>query len=77
MKYRAQICIRRSILDNAGSTVTSALQNLGCPEVENVRIDKLLEFNLDPPDMKKAEEIAKAQTNEVMEYYTIEEMKDE
>ena len=39
------ICIRRGILDNAGQTVTYALQSLGWPEVEDVRIDKIIEFN--------------------------------
>lgn len=68
------ICIRRGILDNAGQTVTSALQSLGWPEVENVRIDKIIEFNLEEADWKKAEAIAKSQTNEVMEYYELEEI---
>ena len=45
-RYKAMICIRRGILDNAGQTVTNALQTLGWPEVKNVRIDKIIEFNL-------------------------------
>jgi|TARA_B100001094_G_C17594978_1_gene513753 phosphoribosylformylglycinamidine synthase PurS subunit len=68
------ICIRRGILDNAGQTVTYALQSLGWPEVEDVRIDKIIEFNLEEADWKKAEAIAKSQTNEVMEYYELEEI---
>ena len=70
-RYRLQICIRRSILDNAGQTVTYALKSLGWPEVSNVRIDKLIEFNLVEPDWEKANAIAKSQTNEVMEYYEL------
>lgn len=70
-RYKAMICIRRSILDNAGQTVTNALQTLGWPEVENVRIDKIIEFNLKEPDWEKANAIAKSQTNEVMEYYEL------
>ena len=70
-RYRLQICIRRSILDNAGQTVTYALKSLGWPEVENVRIDKLIEFNLEESDWEKANAIAKSQTNEVMEYYEL------
>ena len=68
------ICIRRGILDNAGQTVTYALQSLGWPEVQNVRIDKVIEFDLEESDWDKAEAIAKSQTNEVMEYYELEEI---
>ncbi len=68
------ICIRRGILDNAGQTVTYALQSLGWPEVQDVRIDKVIEFDLEESDWKKAEAIAKSQTNEVMEYYKLEEI---
>ena len=74
MRYRAMICIRRGILDNAGQTVTYALQSLGWPEVQNVRIDKVIEFDLEESDWDKAEAIAKSQTNEVMEYYELEEI---
>jgi|TARA_R110002153_G_scaffold75892_9_gene195819 phosphoribosylformylglycinamidine synthase len=73
-KYRIQICIRRGILDNAGSAVTTALKSLGFPEIDNVRIDKLIEIELENADWDKAEEIAKSQTNEVMEYYELEEV---
>ena len=75
MRYKAMICIRRGILDNAGQTVTYALQSLGWPEVQNVRIDKMIEFDLEESDWQKAEAIAKSQTNEVMEYYELEEVK--
>ena len=74
MRYRAMICIRRGILDNAGQTVTYALQSLGWPEVQAVRIDKVIEFDLEESDWDKAEAIAKSQTNEVMEYYELEEI---
>lgn len=74
MKYKARICIRRGILDNAGQATTQALKTIGYPDVENVRIDRLLEFNLEEADWKKAEAIVKSQTNEVMEYYELEEI---
>ena len=75
MRYKALICIRRGILDNAGRAVEAALRHLGWETVENVRIDKVIEFSLDVPDWEKAEAIAKSQTNEVMEYYELEEIK--
>lgn len=74
MRYKAMICIRRGILDNAGQTVTYALKSLGWPDVENVRIDKIIEFELNKADWNKAEAIVKSQTNEVMEYYELEEI---
>ena len=74
VKYKAMICINRGILDNAGQTVTYALQSLGWPEVQDVRIDKVIEFDLEESDWDKAEAIAKSQTNEVMEYYELEEI---
>jgi len=70
-RYKALICIKRGILDNAGQTVTHALNSLGWPEVENVRIDKIIEFTLEDSDWEKANAIAKSQTNEVMEYYEL------
>jgi len=51
--------------------VTHALNSLGWPEVENVRIDKTIEFTLEESDWEKANAIAKSQTNEVMEYYEL------
>ena len=38
MRYKALICIRRGILDNAGRAVEAALQHLGWETVENVRV---------------------------------------
>ena len=75
MRYKAIICTRRGILDNAGQAVTYALQSLGWPEVQEVRIDKVIEFDLEESNWQKAEAIAKSQTNEVMEYYELEEVK--
>jgi len=42
--------------------------------VQDVRIDKVIEFDLEESDWQKAEAIAKSQTNEVMEYYKLEEI---
>ena len=68
------ITIKRGILDNAGNAVTHALETLGHPEVSNVRIGKVLEIELASKDDQLADEIAKSQTNEVMENYTVMQM---
>lgn len=69
--YKIFITIKRGILDNAGNAVTNALETLGFPEVSNVRIGKILEIELASKDDQLADEIAKSQTNEVMENYTV------
>jgi len=70
--YRAKIMLHRAILDNAGMAVTGALNSMGWPEVKDVRIGRILEF--DAPSLEKANEIAKSQTNEVMEFYEVEKL---
>ena len=71
MMYRAKIMLHTGILDNAGMAVTLALKSIGFSEVENVRIGRILDYNAD--SLEEAENIAKSQTNEVMEYYEIKE----
>ena len=62
---------KTGILDNAGMAVTHALKSIGFSEVENVRIGRILDYNAD--SLEEAENIAKSQTNEVMEYYEVKE----
>jgi phosphoribosylformylglycinamidine (FGAM) synthase PurS component len=71
MMYRAKIMLHTGILDNAGMGVTLALKSIGFSEVENVRIGRTLDYNAD--SLEDAENIAKSQTNEVMEYYEVKE----
>ena len=69
MRYRITTILKTGILDNAGKATTKALQSLGFDNVNNVRIGKTFELNCNPTDIDK---IAQAQTNSVMEEYTIE-----
>ena len=71
MMYRVKIMLHTGILDNAGMAVTHALKSIGFSEVENVRIGRTLDYNAD--SLEEAENIAKSQTNEVMEYYEVKE----
>lgn len=75
MKYRASIMLHPGILDNAGNAVKHALHSLGFPEVNDVRIGKILIF--EARSLDEATKMAKSQTNEVMEFFEIEELKDE
>lgn len=72
--YKVLITLKRGILDNAGNAVTHALESLGFPEASNVRVGKILEIELANKDDELANKIAKSQTNEVMEDYTVTEM---
>jgi phosphoribosylformylglycinamidine synthase PurS subunit len=83
--YRAKINItlRSSILDPQGKAVHHALENLGLPAVEEVRIGKFIELNIRCSGESEAKAVAeeackKLLANPVMEdySYTIEKIKD-
>lgn len=44
---RVSVTLKLALLDSAGRTVTGALHGLGFPEVEGVRIGKLIELQMD------------------------------
>jgi phosphoribosylformylglycinamidine synthase PurS subunit len=71
VRYRITTTFKSGILDNAGKATTAALQSLGYDNVNDVRIGKTFELNCNPDDIDK---IAQAQTNSVMEDYTIEKL---
>mgnify|MGYP001235301244 FL=1 len=71
MKYRITTQLKPGILDNAGKATTKALESLGFSGVLDVKIGKTIELDCNPTDV---EDIAKSQTNEVMENYLIEEL---
>ena len=73
--YKAQITLKKGILDNAGNAVTQALKYLGFPEVNSVRIGKILEYNAN--SLEEARAIAESQTNEVMEDFYVEKNRNE
>lgn len=79
-KAKVNITLRKSILDPKGKAAYQALQNLGLNEIENVRIGKLIELNINAGDENEAREITdqackQLLANEVMEDYEIEILK--
>lgn len=79
-KTKVTITLRKSILDPKGKAAHHALQNLGLHEIENVRIGKLIELNINADDEAEAREITdqackQLLANEVMEDYEIEILK--
>jgi len=76
--YKAivNVTLRKSILDPKGKATHHALQNLGLNDVQNVRIGKLIELDIDAGSESEAKNIADTActqllANEVMEDYTI------
>lgn len=76
--YKATISItlRPSILDPEGKAVHHALQNLGYPQVDDVRMGKRAEIHIDVDDEAEARRIAteaceKLLANPVTENFTI------
>ena len=76
-KAKVNITLRKSILDPKGKAAHHALQNLGLNDIQNVRIGKFIELNIDAESKDKARELAETAcvqllANEVMEDYQIE-----
>ncbi|WP_069131150.1 phosphoribosylformylglycinamidine synthase subunit PurS [Rhodohalobacter halophilus] len=76
--YKAivNVTLRKSILDPKGKATHHALQNLGLTDINNVRIGKLIELDIDASSKDEAQKIADTAcsqllANEVMEDYTI------
>ena len=76
-KAKVNITLRKSILDPKGKAAHHALQNLGLNSVEDVRIGKFVEMNIEAGSKEEAYTLAetactKLLANEVMEDYRIE-----
>lgn len=76
-KAKVNITLRKSILDPKGKAAHHALQNLGLKNVEDVRIGKFIEMNIDADSQGEARELAETActqllANEVMEDFKVE-----
>ncbi|NBB76223.1 MAG: phosphoribosylformylglycinamidine synthase subunit PurS [Bacteroidetes bacterium] len=76
-KAKVNITLRKSILDPKGKAAHHALQNLGLTSIEDVRIGKLVEMNIEAASKEEAKSLAetaceKLLANEVMEDFTVE-----
>ena len=75
-KAKVNITLRKSILDPKGKAAYQALQNLGLNKIEDVRIGKFIEINIDAKSEDEAHQLAQTAcvellSNEVMEDYQI------
>ena len=78
MNFLAEIKIMplKELLDPQGKAVMGGLSNLGLKNIEDVRIGKHIQLNIEAIDAKEAKKIAeqaskKLLANPVMEEYTI------
>jgi phosphoribosylformylglycinamidine synthase len=77
MKAKVHVYLKPGVLDVQGKAVEGALHGLGWDGVSNVRVGKLLEFDLDGSDEAKAKDELKAMcekllANTVIESYKVE-----
>ena len=77
MKFKAEIDIMplKALLDPQGKAVSNSMQNLGLPEIGNVRIGKHISLEVDASNKKEAEAkvedaCKKLLCNQIMESYT-------
>ncbi|MCX7833123.1 MAG: phosphoribosylformylglycinamidine synthase subunit PurS [Ignavibacteria bacterium] len=75
--YKAKIIItyRKSILDPQGKTIENSLHSLGFTKINNTRMGKYIEYEIDTNDTETAEQIVeetckKLLANPVMEEYS-------
>ena len=75
-KVNVYVTLRESVVDPQGTAATDALQNMGFTEVENVRIGKLIELELDGTttdiEARVKEMCEKLLVNKVIEDYRYE-----
>ncbi|MDZ7716332.1 MAG: phosphoribosylformylglycinamidine synthase subunit PurS [Balneolaceae bacterium] len=75
-KATVNVTLRKSILDPKGKAAHHALQNLGMDDIENVRIGKFIELDIDADSKERAQTIAEDActqllANEVMEDFEV------
>lgn len=76
MKAIVHVFLKSGVLDVQGKAVESALHGLGWPSASNVRVGRVIEFDLDAADRASAErEVAamceKLLANPVIEGYRV------
>lgn len=70
---RIFVTLKPSLLDSAGRTVTTSLHKLGFDEVQETRIGKMIELQMDPVDADRVDQMCRTLlANPVIENYRIE-----
>ncbi|MBX3119968.1 MAG: phosphoribosylformylglycinamidine synthase subunit PurS [Fimbriimonadaceae bacterium] len=70
---RVYVTLKPSLLDSAGRTVAGSLQKLGFDEIDNARIGKLIELQVNDYSEQRVKEMCdKLLANPVIEDYRFE-----
>ena len=70
---RVSVTLKPSLLDSAGRTVAGSLKHLGYEEVQDARIGKLIQLEVDTVDENRIREMCqKLLANPVIEDFTFE-----
>tara|TARA_B100000686_G_scaffold303218_1_gene339877 strand:+ start:1882 stop:2124 length:243 start_codon:yes stop_codon:yes gene_type:complete len=77
MKVKVHVTLKNGVLDPQGKAVGHALEGLGFSGVDDVRVGRYIEFNLDETEIEKAKSLCdemcrKLLANTVIENYNIE-----
>jgi phosphoribosylformylglycinamidine synthase len=77
VKARVVVRLRPGILDPQGQTIRKALEGLGFPEVQDLRVGKIMEFELEETDVARArarleDMCRRLLANPVVEEYSVE-----
>jgi len=77
VRARVFVTLKRSVLDPQGKAIQGALETLGYPEVESIRVGKVIEVTLKEGDQAAArarleEMCRKLLANPVIEDYRVE-----
>lgn len=75
MKVRVDVMLKEGVLDPQGKAVGHALANQGFKGVENVRIGKVVEFDLDAPNADRAKDMAKSMAEKLLANQVIEDFR--
>ncbi len=51
-KYRVRVLLRQGVLDVQGKAIEASLPELGISSISDVRVGKVIEFQLDPDTLK-------------------------
>ncbi len=66
MKVQVCVTVKKGILDPQGAAVHSALEQLGFSGINEVRVGKLVEFDLETNDVDTAKPVVHAMCTELL-----------
>ncbi|MER2520822.1 MAG: phosphoribosylformylglycinamidine synthase subunit PurS [Bdellovibrionales bacterium] len=75
MKVRVDVMLKEGVLDPQGKAVGHALANQGYKGVDNVRVGKVIEFDLDAPSADRAKDMAKGMAEKLLANQVIEDFR--